>query len=74
MILKIDEFTNQFVEAMYPGTYLVEFFPWMLYIPSAIAGWKRRAEEGFLELSVMFKQMFLEAEKQAVSAPFVLLG
>ncbi len=30
----INDFVQRLTRAAYPGAHLVEFFPWMLYIPS----------------------------------------
>ena len=30
----VDDFTKRIFRAAYPGTYLVEFFPWMRHVPS----------------------------------------
>ena len=30
----VNDFANRITRAAYPGTYWVEFFPWMRYIPS----------------------------------------
>ena len=50
------------------GNYLVEFFPWMLYIPSSLAKWKREAQEGFKFYSVFFSDMFREVENRIASS------
>jgi hypothetical protein len=65
-ILKINEFSDRLVHAMYPGTHLVEYFPWMQYFPSAVAGWKKRAEEGFVIFSSWFEELFGEVKKRVV--------
>jgi hypothetical protein len=30
----VEDFTKRIFRAAYPGTYLVEFFPWMRHVPS----------------------------------------
>ena len=49
-----------------PGNYLVEFFPWMRYIPSSMAGWKKLAEERFADYNKMFLDMFYAVEARIV--------
>ena len=48
------------------GNYLVEFFRWMKYIPSSVAGWKRLAEERHKEYSDMFVGLFREVGDRIV--------
>jgi hypothetical protein len=52
--------------AAYPGNYLVEYFPWMKYLPSAIAGWKRKMERQSVEFSAFFNGLFRDVERQIV--------
>ena len=52
--------------AAYPGSYLVEFFPWMKYLPSAIAGWKLKMEKQSVEFSAFFGGLFRDVERQIV--------
>ena len=67
VVAKITEFNARIMHAMSPGTHLVEIFPSMLYLPSTIAGWKRRAEEGFELASDLFVGLFEDVEKRMVS-------
>ncbi|PBK94425.1 cytochrome P450 [Armillaria gallica] len=54
----INDFVARLSRAAKPGTYLVEFFPWMQYIPSKYAKWKREAEESYAKDSAMFEGLF----------------
>ena len=65
-IQEINTFSEISVEYALPGNHLVEFFPWMLYIPSSIAKWKRVAEERQKKYSAMFEAMFYDVEDRIV--------
>ncbi len=52
--------------AAYPGNYLVEFFPWMKYLPSPIAGWKLKMERQSVEFFAFFNGLFHDVEMQIV--------
>ena len=67
---KVAEFVARCSLAALPGTYLVEFFPWMRYIPSSIAKWKRVAEEHHAVDSVKFMSLYEEVENRVVSRLF----
>ena len=60
-----------FDEYASPGNYLVEFFPWMLYIPESLARWKREANAGYRFFSEMFIGMFHDVEIRIVSHFFL---
>ena len=66
IVLKISKFTDTLIDYASPGHYLVEFFPWMKHIPSSMAGWKRKAEQEFLEYSDVFGAMFRQVEDRIV--------
>ena len=61
------------VEYTAPGDYLVEFFPWMLYIPLSLAKWKRGAKEGYRFFSELFIGMFRDVETRIVRHFFAAL-
>ncbi|KAI9511326.1 cytochrome P450 [Russula earlei] len=62
VVLAITGFADRVTRAAYPGAYLVEFFPWMRYIPSSMAKWKRDAEECFKDGSAMFEGLLHAVE------------
>ena len=66
-VREINTFAEIGVEYGLPGNYLVEFFPWMLYIPSSIAKWKGVAEERQKKYSAMFEGMFCDVGDRIVS-------
>ena len=80
-VSSVDDFTvtniNSFVQRLAdygnPGNYLVEFFPWMLYIPSSLAKWKREAKEGFKFYSEFFTNMFHDVENRIASSILVFI-
>ncbi|KAH9179333.1 cytochrome P450 [Lactarius sanguifluus] len=54
----INDFVQRLTLAAYPGAHFVEFFPWMQYIPSRFAAWKRNAEAWYRKDSAMFEDLF----------------
>ncbi|EIM83701.1 cytochrome P450 [Stereum hirsutum FP-91666 SS1] len=56
-IAAINDFTKRLTIALLPGSHLVEFFPWMKYIPARFAEWKRAALNSFKTDSVTFERM-----------------
>jgi len=65
-VREIGKFNEIILDYSIPGNYLVEFFTWMLYIPSSIAKWKRVAEEQQKKYSAMFEAMFRDVEDRIV--------
>ncbi|SJL10290.1 related to O-methylsterigmatocystin oxidoreductase [Armillaria ostoyae] len=57
-VKNINEFVARLTRAAMPGAHFVEFFPWMRYIPSKYAKWKREAEESYAKDSAMFEGLF----------------
>ena len=49
-----------------PGNYLVEFFPWMLYIPSSLAKWKKEAREAYHYYAKIFEGMVHDVQHRIV--------
>ncbi|KAI0051317.1 cytochrome P450 [Auriscalpium vulgare] len=60
----VNDFVARLTRAALPGSHLVEFLPWMMYIPSRFAKWKREAEEWYAKDSVMFEGLFNNVGKQ----------
>jgi len=63
-VTNINWFGEMLVDYTSPGKYLVEFFPWMLYIPSSLAKWKREARETYHYLTELFERMVHDVEHQ----------
>jgi len=72
-VIKVNRFLEIVTEYAQVGNYLVEFFPWMKYIPSSVASWKRLAEIEHKEHSEMFVGLFREVEDRIVMT-FILLS
>ncbi|KAF8505426.1 cytochrome P450 [Russula emetica] len=49
--------------AAYPGTYLVEVFPWMRHIPSSLAKWKRDAETSYKQYTAVLEGLLQTVEE-----------
>ena len=69
----VNGFAEIGIEYALPGNYLVEYFTWMLFIPSSIAKWKRVAEERHKKYSAMFEAMFRDVEDRIVQFCFLLI-
>ncbi|KAJ7321576.1 cytochrome P450 [Mycena albidolilacea] len=61
-IAAVNDFMTRIVRAAFPGSHYVEFFPWMKYLPSSIAKWKRNAEEWYRKDSKVFEDLYSEAK------------
>ena len=72
-VININRFVKQLSDYGMPGNYLVEFFPWMLYIPSSLAKWKREAKQGFEFYSEFFMNMFRDVENRVASSMSVFI-
>lgn len=68
-IARINNFVERLVRAAYPGAHFVEIFPWMRYLPSAVAKWKKDALEWYSKDSIMFESMYRTVQKRVVSLP-----
>ncbi len=66
LITNIAHVASSLGHAAYPGNYLVEFFPWMKYLPSIISRWKIKTEGRFTEISAFFEGLFRDVERQIV--------
>jgi hypothetical protein len=71
---KIDESVKLFegfnlglARAAMPGAYMVEMLPWLKYVPSMFAKWKRDAENFFATYSALFNDLFEMTRKTIVS-------
>ncbi|KAI0265535.1 cytochrome P450 [Gloeopeniophorella convolvens] len=60
----VNDFTHRITRAAHPGAHLVELFPWMRYVPSRLAKWKRDAERGFIQDTLMFEGLFNTVESR----------
>ncbi|KZV67292.1 cytochrome P450 [Peniophora sp. CONT] len=62
----INEFLEHLTMAIAPGAHWVEIMPWMRYIPSRFAAWKRSAEEWNRRANDEFIRMFRRAQDNLV--------
>ena len=67
-VTRINQFNEIALEYANQGNYLVEFFPWMLYIPSSLAKWKREAREGYHHFTELFEGMVHDVQHRIVRA------
>ena len=69
-VTDINRFADIATDYGYPGKYMVEFFPWMLYIPSSLAKWKREAREAYHYFTELFEGMFHDVQLRIVCSCF----
>ena len=67
LIRRIDEFMEHLLNAALPGAFLVETFPWMLYLPESIAKWKRDGMKNFRIDTEMFEGLLHSVKVKIVS-------
>ncbi|KAI9442995.1 cytochrome P450 [Lactarius indigo] len=53
----IDNYNKRAAHAATPGSFFVEFFPWMMYIPERFAKWKREGLQQAAEHQEMFLRL-----------------
>ncbi|KAI0248229.1 cytochrome P450 [Lactifluus subvellereus] len=56
-IERIDEYVCRLSHAATPGSFFVNIFPWMMYIPERFARWKREGLRQYTEDYKMFKDL-----------------
>ena len=67
VVERIKGVTHRLECAVIPGSYLVEVFPWLRYLPDRIAKWKREAREWFQKDTELFEGLLNTVAKKAVS-------
>jgi hypothetical protein len=65
-VVRINDFVERIVRAAYPGAHLVEFFPWMRYLPEWMAKWKREAMKWYRHDSTFFVGLYNNVQKRVV--------
>ena len=66
VIALLRAFTDQITAALLPGAYLVEFLPWMLYLPAWMAKWKRDGIRAFHDADRLFESLLRDVEQRTV--------
>ncbi|KAH9021013.1 cytochrome P450 [Lactarius pseudohatsudake] len=56
-IVGVENHVRRFLREVQPGTRLVEYFPWLRYVPSRFAKWKRDAQYWFIQDSLRFQRL-----------------
>lgn len=65
-VKSVNDHVARLTRANIPGAHLVEVFPWMRYLPSSMAKWKRDAEQWCKRDSKMFGNLFLSVRDRLV--------
>ncbi|PFH53325.1 hypothetical protein AMATHDRAFT_55202 [Amanita thiersii Skay4041] len=64
VVVRINKYTERALAAATPGAYMVEYFPWMQFLPRWMSPWRRYAEDWFKKDSVVFEDFFHAVEKR----------
>ncbi|KAI0253657.1 hypothetical protein BJV78DRAFT_160037 [Lactifluus subvellereus] len=56
VVVRIRQHIERWIRKLQPGARLVEFLPWLRYVPSRFAKWKRDAQYWFIQDSLMFER------------------
>jgi hypothetical protein len=73
VVVAINEHVDRILFEVQPGSRLVEFFPWMKYIPSRFAKWKRDAQYWYIQDSLMFERLLGKVADELVRARFAIV-
>lgn len=74
-IAGILDFTKAVLKAAFVDGAMVENFPFLQYLPSWLAGWKREAKTASVRYSGMFESLFGDVKKRVVMIlPFFALS
>ena len=65
-VKRIEQLMDRITYACLPGSYLVEFFPWMMRLPEWIAGWKREGLKWFREDTKLLESLMDNVERRMV--------
>ncbi|KAL0574478.1 hypothetical protein V5O48_007492 [Marasmius crinis-equi] len=58
VINRINQFISRLARATFPGTYLVEYLPFMRYFPAFISKWKRDSEMWYRRDTEFFRSLY----------------
>ncbi|KAF5342805.1 hypothetical protein D9758_013368 [Tetrapyrgos nigripes] len=67
LVAQVNDCAHRLTRAAQPGSFLVEFFPIMKYLPEALAPWKKEGNEWYRKDTAMF-QGFLDDVQSKVNA------
>ncbi|KAI0260135.1 cytochrome P450 [Gloeopeniophorella convolvens] len=57
VVAEVTDHAQRLLHELQPGTRLVEYLPWLRYVPSRFAKWKRDAEYWYNEDSLMYERL-----------------
>ncbi|KAF5343385.1 hypothetical protein D9758_015612 [Tetrapyrgos nigripes] len=66
-IVCVNRFVERALHAAAPGSFLVEYFTWMEYLPRWMSPWRRYAEDSFAQDSMLFERLFAEVKARVAS-------
>lgn len=69
---KINDMATRMSKAGMPGAHLVEFFPFLRYVPARLAKWKREAQFWFRHDSEMLEGLFDDVGRRVVSSHVIM--
>ena len=68
IVAKVEDYVARMLKAALPGNYLVDFLPWMMYVPEWFPGatWKREGYAWFRKDTEMFMGLLRQTEDALV--------
>ncbi len=67
LVTRIKDFMDRVLTSSFPGAFLVDIFPSMLYIPTWLASWKRRGLKWHQEDTEFFETFLVDAREKMVT-------
>ncbi|THG98633.1 hypothetical protein EW026_g3595 [Hermanssonia centrifuga] len=64
LVTRIKDFMDRVLTSSFPGAFLVDIFPSMLYIPTWLASWKRRGLKWHQEDTEFFETFLVDAREK----------
>ncbi|KAL0568407.1 hypothetical protein V5O48_013576 [Marasmius crinis-equi] len=63
-INRISQFASRVTQAMFPGTYFVEYLPLMRYFPAFVSKWKRDSQMWYRRDTEFFRSLYVEVKNR----------
>ncbi|ESK97859.1 cytochrome p450 [Moniliophthora roreri MCA 2997] len=63
-IARVNRYVEMCLHACAPGSFLVEYFTWMQYLPRWISPWRRYAEDNYNDHNVFFEKLYNDVKQR----------
>ncbi|KAK7056377.1 hypothetical protein VNI00_002931 [Paramarasmius palmivorus] len=63
-IAAVNLFVDRCLHSCAPGTFLVEYFTWMQYLPRWMSPWRRYAEDNFRYYAILFEKLYQDVTRR----------